>query len=472
KTISGLEKRKEALQRELESIDTELQTHKCIYAQILNDEAPIYRLPHELLTDILITCQEHSRLSSRRVSGSVPFQVAASHVSHRWREIVLGTPLLWNTIDFRVRPTNHVQRRIFSLLEAQLTRSGNCFLDITLDFHVVDGLAPYLTLLGLHSERWRRLSIITRYEQVGDIRVFLQDAKTPVLEHLSLSLGKPQDGSLSPRQRYHDVLPSILPLATERLKFVRLAGLALGNHHPPLTFVTTLHLDGWTRNYMTHDQFQHILLSATSLINLSLNQLCIHFPRDPMDIIRPINLPNLLRLRIRGSCSPISRPLSLMNMPNLQSLFLQCVDTFDSNIVSSSVQTLALEACSFDDAEIGLLLRAFPNVTSLSIDDSVPDIFSMLRPGETESDPWPRLDTLTVRDLLVVDVPPFCDMVFTLGENKRGLEKVLLDRRSRTSLRKRHRLDWLQDIVTVENSDNPEPWPLGLGYEDTHDLLE
>ncbi|KDR79026.1 hypothetical protein GALMADRAFT_1287252 [Galerina marginata CBS 339.88] len=468
-SIISLERKKEALLREIDSVNLELDVQKAQYSRLVNNAALVYRMPNELLTGIFITCLQSMRPSNR--VGVTPFQVSMSHVSHRWREVVLSTPLLWNTIDFRVRPMNHVQRRILSQLHAHLTRSDTCFLDVTLDFHIVDEISPYLNLLAMHSTRWRRLSIVTRYERVDDIRDLLCDANTPILEHLSLSLGKPQDGSLSPRKQYPGVLPSIIPHTGRSLRFVRLAGLALGHLHPPSSSVTTLHLDGWTRNYMTHEQLRKILDATTSLVNLSLNQLYIHHPRDPLEILQPVNLPNLLCLRIRGSCSPISRLLSLMDTPNLRSLSLQNVDTFDSDVLPS-VQSLSLDGCAFDDTELGHLFRSFPSVTFLSIDESLPDIYVMLVSDTTTPKPWPHLETISVRDLQSIDVPHFCHMIFMLQESNEALTKISLDRRSRTVLRTKHRLDWLQERLKVENCDIPGPWPLGLGYEDTHDLLE
>jgi len=473
-TIASLEQRKEALWREIESIDVEVESHKRAYARIVNNDAPVFRLPNELLTEILIICQ-NSPTPRKKAYRCLPLQVTISHVSQRWREVVLETPLFWNTVDFRVRSMAHIQRCILPFLDARLTRSLSCFLDITLDFDIdIDGLQPFFDLLSRHCERWRRLSIISHYSCVDQIHSFLQKARTPILEHLSLSIVEiPREGS-SPRQQYNDVFPSILPSASERLKFVRLAGLSLGNHHPPTSFVTTLHLDGWTRHYMTHKQFQHILQAAPSLINLSLNELCIHFPRDPIEILSPVNLPHLLNLRIRGSCSPIARPLALMSMPNLHSLSLLEIQAFDSDVIPS-VRCLSLEACSIGEIGIEHLFRAFPSVTSLSIDNSVPFIFSMLRPEEEpqiQPEPWARLETMSLRQLEQLDVSRFCDMAFALDEIKRGLRSVFLDRRSREVLRRKHRLDWLRELVPkVENCDEQEPWPLGLGYEDTHDLL-
>ncbi|PPQ77106.1 hypothetical protein CVT25_010801 [Psilocybe cyanescens] len=466
-SIRILERRKEGLLREVDNVNLALDIQKAQYARLLNNQAPVYRLPNELLTSIFTTCQQSLRLSNKPVT---PFQVVISHISHRWREIVLSTPLLWNTINFRVRPMNHVQRHILSQLEAHLTRSNTCFLDITLDFHIVDNISAYLNLLAPESTRWRRLAIITRYEQIYDIHTFLRDAHAPLLEHLSLSLGKPQDGtgSLSPRQQYLTVLPTITPSASS-LTFVRLAGLALGSLHPPTSSVTTLHLDGWTRHFMTYDQFKSILLAATSLINLSLNQLCIHHPRDPLEILQPVDLPHLRNLRIRGAC----RPLSLMNVPQLHSLSLQNVDAFDSDAIPS-VRSLSLDSCALDKIEIDHLFRSFPSVRTLSIDDTLPDIYEKLLPDSNSAipTPWPQLRTILQYELLNVDVPHFCHMVFSLRRTNKKLTKVRLDRRSRTVLRAKLRLDWLQGLLQVENCDDQEPWPLGLGYEDAHDLLQ
>ena len=474
-SINDLELRKHNLLREIDDVNWELGVQSAQYARLLNDDSFVYKLPNELLTRII---SDQRNYSSKQ--GMIPFQVTASHVSHRWRDVVLSTPLLWNTIDFRIRPMNHVQGRILSQLDAYLTRSDACFLDITLDFRIVDDLLSYFDLLAAHSRRWRRLAIVTRYEQVGDFHNLLKNVPTTGFEHLSISLGKSQEVSLSPRKPYTTISPTILLAGCPSLTFVRLAGMALGNLHPPLTTVTTLHLDGWTRNFMTHDQLKTILVDSVSLVNLSLNQLHIHHSRDPLEIIHPVKLPNLQCLRLLGPCSPVSRLLSLMDTPKLLSLSLQDIDTFDSDILPS-VQRLSIDHCALDDLEVAHLFQSFPSVEFLSIDASLPDIYHMLHPGhmllpdldDHKPHPWPRLQTISLRDLKKIDVPDFCGLVFDLLQSdKSPLGKVCLDRKSRTALRAKHRLDWLQERLKVEHCDDSEPWPLDLGYEDTHDLLE
>lgn len=483
-TVEALQLKKEKLLQELEALDLDLRAKKAQYSRLVNEDTLVYRLPNELLTGVFMMCTTNPARTwptSRSCPSPLPFQVVVSHVSHRWRKIALATPLLWNIINFNIRQMNHVQGRVLSQLEANINRSDTCFLDITLDFQIADKLGPYCQLLAKHSQRWRRMSIITRFEQIDDIREMLREVDVPILEHLSLSLGKPQSGTLSPRKQFNSVTPSILS-SVGCLSFLRLAGQALGNLHPPTSLVTTLHLDGWTRHYMTYEQLRIILEGTPSLINLSFNQLCLHHPRDPFLIVQPTTLRHLRCLRIRGPCSPVSRLISLLTMPQLESISLEGVDTFDSHIMQS-VRYLDLNNCSFNEQEIGKLIRSLPLLSNLSIDESMPDIFYTLLPETTELSsnevnmprPWPQLKTITIRDLQSVDVPYFCNMVFNRQSAEEGcspLKNILLDRRSRTVLRSKHRLEWLQHKVLVENANIPASWPPGLKYEDVHDLLE
>ena len=464
-SISSLEQRQEQLLQELDDVSLELRSLQATYARKINEDALIYRLPSEILSTIFMTCQQYGKHLAR----SLPFQVTASHVSGHWRQIVLSTPLLWNDINFHIRPMNHVQGRYLAQLEAHLKHSYTCLLDISLHFHVAENISLYLTLLGRQSTRWRRLSIITRYEPVDDIYTLLHSAHTPHLEHLSLNIGiPPREGVLSLRKQYSHILPTVLLSGAPSLSFVRLAGLALGNLHPPISKVTTLHLDGWTRHYLTQQQFMTVFDSAPAIINLSLNQLCVHHPRDPLEVTSSVRLPDLRYLRIRGPCSPLHRLLSLLDISQLHALSLHNVDIFDSNTLPA-VQSLTLESCAFDEPEIKNLIRSFPSITSLSIDESVPDIFELLDPA---SKAWPQLQTISVRELQWSDISQLCTMIFNRMVSDKPLKQVCLDRRSRTALRTKQRLDWLQKLVQVDNCDLVETWPPGLGYEDGHDLLE
>jgi F-box-like len=464
-SISSLEQRKEQLVQELDNVSLELRSLKAAYARKINEDVLIYRLPSEILSGIFMISQQYGK----HLAKSLPFQVIASHVSGHWRQIVLCTPLLWNDINLHIRPMNHVQGRYLAQLEAYLKYSYTCFLDITLHFHVADNLSSYLKLLGQHSTRWRRLSIITRYEPAGEIYALLHSVHTPRLEHLSLNIGIPAREQ-SPRTQFLCILPTVLSDAPS-LSFVRLAGLALGRLHPPISKVTTLHLDGWTRHYLTQQQFKTIFDSAPGIVNLSLNQLCVYHPRDPLEVVSSVRLPDLRYLRIRGPCSLSYRLLSLLEIPQLYALTLHNVDIFDSTTLPD-VQSLTLDSCAFEEPQIRKLIRLFPSITSLSIDESLPDIFSLLDPNSTASKAWPQLETISVRELQWSDISQLCTMVINRMDGDKPLKQIRLDRRSRTALRTKQRLDLLQKLVRVDNCDFVETWPPGLGYEDGDDLLE
>ena len=487
-SIQRLQLRKETLLLELESLDLDLQSQQAQYSRLVNDDVAVYKLPNELLTTIFMMCANTSTKQwPTAFTRSLPFQVVASHVSHRWRDITLGTPLLWNTFIVRIMKRLNGPHMV-SRLEAHLERSNSCFLDIALDFRVSDDLAVYCRLLAKHSQRWRRLSILTTFEEINHLREMLHGVEVPMLEHLSLILGR--SNTFSPRQQFTSVTPAILAACPPCLSFVRLAGQALGNLHPPTSSITTLHLDGWTRHFITHDQLKVVLEGAPLLINLSLNQLHLNHPRDPFDIADPTTLPFLRALRICGPCSPVSRFMSLLCMPQLESMTLDRLETFDSQVMRT-VRSLNLDCCRFNEQEFSKLIHSFPSISDLSIDESLPEILYALLPGTnnipvsteggttpSQSPPlaWPQLQTIAIRDLQSLDVPNFCKIVFHRqegsDEGSSPLRRILLDRRSRTVLRAKQRLEWLQEKFIVENADIPAPWPMGLQYEDAQDLLE
>lgn len=476
-SIQYLQERRQHLLRQVAELDVEIGIEFAKYTRILNDDAPVYRLPNDLLTHIFLLCQHHSR------KGSIPpFQVIASHVSHRWRTIVITTPLLWNTIAFRI-PYLTIER-VLSQLEAHLERSHRCFLDITLRFVVVSpsDLTRFLSLLAPHASRWRRLSLSTNLNQVQPFEELLSTARTPILEHLSLTVGNYRDetDSGSPRQLYPTMQSTILAPDIP-LSFVRLAGHALGHLHPPLSFVTTLHIDGWTRHYTIYAQLKSVFESAPCLVNLSLNQVYMHHSRDPSTLHQPVTLAHLRQLRLRGPCSTPTRFFALIDAPNLEAFSLHLIDDIDLGGPLPSLRRIEIEQCALDETVLAALMQATPGIVEASIDDCVPDILTLLLPSN-ERRLWPRMHTLALRDLPPADVSFLCNLVYTHKEMRRidaegaeeeivALKKLCLDRRSRTVLRARQRLDWLEQYLTVQHCEAPDPWPLGLGYEDPHDLF-
>jgi hypothetical protein len=85
--------------------------------------------------------------------------------------------------------------------------------------------------------------------------------------------------------------------------------------------------------------------------------------------------------------------------------------------------------------------------------------------------PWTSLHTLTIRDMGASDVARLRIMVHTRITSECAILKLRLDRRTRTTLRKKLCFDWFKEQMTLENCDQPDTWPVGLGYDDPIDYL-
>ena len=183
--------------------------------------------------------------------------------------------MLWNTISFHIRPAKNAFERILFLFDAHLLRSAKCFLDIDLHFYDTQvDLAPYLSRLAVHASRWRRLSIAAYFPQphMDALKELLCTADARVLEHLSLTLG-PSEIERRPRpsvKAYTSMDGTIFTPGAPALTLVRLGGYAIGQMHPPLHLITTLHLDNWTRHYITPNEVARVLASVPHIVNLSL----------------------------------------------------------------------------------------------------------------------------------------------------------------------------------------------------------
>ncbi|KAJ3572558.1 hypothetical protein NP233_g3010 [Leucocoprinus birnbaumii] len=431
-----------------------------MYNTLLNSQASISKLPAELLSNIFLLCQA---VGSPRSYYS--FALAASHVSRHWRTVSLSTPLLWNNIKVSKRALNPLAR-----LEAHLSRSDDCFLDIFI-YTPLQDIQPIMNLITQHSERWRRLTLVTDHDQLTTIQSCLHNSSTPRLEHLSLQIGITQEHN-SPRSRYPGECPAIFSQGAPSLQFLRLGGLALGNLAPPAGSISTLDLDGFERYFMEPSQFVSFLETLPSLVNLSLGQLCIHHPRNPFQITKQVELPLLQSLRICGPCTSPHLALSLLVLPQLNSLILSELESFHSPVFPS-VKELSLDACSFDEGAATNILLAFPSIAELTMDPLVPAICSMMTIPADMMDsrtPWPSLQTLTIREMGSSDVARLSIMVSTRIASECGIRKLRFDRRTRTTLRKKQCFDWLKEQMTLENCDQPDTWPVGLGYDDPLDL--
>jgi len=472
KVVAALQDEETKLSCRYQEVKQALAQARTTHARIHNEQAAVSKLPNEILAEIFHLCQDRWAEMCSRGFGRKPFEIVASQVISIWREVVLSTQLFWSTINLAVCPQSRWWGRELQRLETYLTRSGRHCLDIFM--RVVDSgsFSEFLYPIAAHSFRWRRISFILTHEQhMNDVYRSFYLVEAPTLEHLSLVRVPSSVG-----HRHGTIFEPILTFGTSSLSFVRMSFTGILNVVPPLADVTTLHLDSPTTDMLSPARLQTLLHMAPRLVNLSLTGL--RFVQSSGDA--PIPMPYLRSLRIRNNSTPYHLLLSIITPDHLQSLSLHGVNTFRSATVLSTLQSLTLESCRLPDIEIGDILRAFPAISSLTIDDSVPGIYKLLGvmhlvpPGWSGTLPLqgvllPDLKTLSIRRL-----HPF--LIMTLGYlvyDRRCIHTpfslVRLDAQSEETLRAADVLSELCAIVDIERCEQLEPWPAGLGYHEPND---
>lgn len=148
---------------------------------------PIFRIPPELLAEILLLCVP---LRCRRVSerSSILFP---SQVCHLWRSTALSTPALWTFILFLCRREEDIGREE-EYARVWLSRSGQCPLFIEVD--VGKGRAhakAALQILIPHCTRWKAIDTKSHWL---DPQMWSQVAgKLPLLQSVNLYYEAPHD---------------------------------------------------------------------------------------------------------------------------------------------------------------------------------------------------------------------------------------------------------------------------------------
>ncbi|KAF8633212.1 hypothetical protein AX15_001448 [Amanita polypyramis BW_CC] len=450
-----LAQRRRALLRQLAALDAEIADVQARYDRLSNQTAPILRLASELL--ILVFDYTRARWRS-----TLPFALVASHVCARWRDVALHQPHFWNTIDINIRGLGHRRAVTLHRLQTYLTRSQPFPLDVFISCDTSD---EALDLLLPHASRWRQLCLVTASPVTQYIQHALHRLTVPTLEYLSLRTTHGHDNALQPYSNFPSPLPQILS-STASLSFVRLAGTALWTLQPSLTNIRTLHLEGCRTMHVLPHQFRTLMATMPCLVNLSLSQLSTEPLGGSNDGHSP-TLMSLKRIRICDEDKPSGIPMSLVELPVLESLSLRNVEAFNSTPLPA-VQSIAFESCPLSPNELWDITQAFPTVSSLTMDQSVEALYPLLSFSSGQLK-WPELKTMTVYDLIPVNVQRFCTMVQGRQQAGKPIACIRLNRRSRNVLKNKGRLQWLCEQVLVENYDTEEPWPPGLEFHDPDD---
>ncbi|KAK7044121.1 hypothetical protein VNI00_007838 [Paramarasmius palmivorus] len=465
--LDDLKRRKAKLLTQVEEIDIEIKREQQRHAVLVNEAAPISKLPPELLSNIFLTVYDDDT-SHHLPKSSENFQILASHVCSSWRRVAIGTPLLWSDIHVKVSFTSrkintvsHSLHRLISFLE----RSGTSLFHFTLDVNGAFDMSPFFRHLHAHLYRCYTLFFrITNHPTPVDVLLqHLGHISVPILDSLTVQI---------PRCKLfrHDetqfiiIKPSMFRLGAPALQSLRLTGIA-GPLQPPLGNITTLHLQGTDMGGLSPAQFLAVLENTPLLINLSLDDVFVHMeggvsPDAPASLV-----PHLHSLRVRcpEHCE-LRHLLSLLPLSQLRSVCLSQIETFRP-IEFPNATSLILE-CPISTEDIGNLILAFPLLTSLTLVSNPEVVFVALGfPGEPAW--WPKLTRLCVKDLQKSDVAGFMGMLQRRKAMGTPLEALTIDGRDRMLLRKHWKE--ITELVPSVLEDSTEPWPAGHGYDDADD---
>lgn len=474
--IEDLENKRTHLLCQVTEVEASLRLAQAQYGKVLNQNTFISSLPNEILVKIF---KDGQQLGQRR--SRLPFEILVSHVCSHWREVATGTPSLWTTIHcVTLRAYDNSMKHCAVYLE----RSIPCLLDMRFYLTPPSCSPNVLSLLDMiiaNVGRWRRLSIVSDYEEViRTIFSLFQPLHPPFLEHLSIY---PEHTGDLPYDENNSKLPPIFTGSAPMLSFVRLAGFAMYLSPPPLAAVTTLHLDAIMDEPLSCRRLHFMLSMSPSLTHLSL----LGVPIDAWPSNDPviIEVPTLRSLRIAADTTTVYRVLSAILAPRLESLALRDTadnDTdfdWDASLKFPTLKSLMFSGCRFSEFTCRSFFRAFPTIThftlvNTSFNETLLRLFedpSVLSGLSSSSIPWPGMHTVTVHHLDCTHEALLCALVSTRKRLGRPLIKLRLDSETRIVLKRRGRLGWLQDVVDIERLSSEDPWPLELGYVDEDDIF-
>jgi hypothetical protein len=456
--------------------------------------APILLLPNEVLVLIFGWGQQicdssnfsfpysHFESDADSVAAdsepeSLPsFEVIISHVTSHWRHVAVNASCLWNKIYVSSRSS-------LDKLRTYLERSQTCPLHLRVVLH--ENIITNLALLTPHVNRWRTFSTISNNGARNDaVWAYLHDLAAPELVHVSIHINASKHLELMPNI-VDNPFPQIFTGGAPALSFVRLGCHAMSFFRPPLTSITTLHLDQTAHLSMSYAQFCRIITSSPALTNLSIYGDMIGMQPWPLTA-NSLDMPALRSLRICGIGGHVYSGLLLnISAPGLESLVLKDVQHHDLDRLWDFPQVPkfpALHSLTFCDFECTesmyrKFFHAFPAIThftSLNSSLYTPRALKLIGGLGMEVGarlPWPRLHTLTML-FDFDDEASLVTMVTTRIHLEHPIAKLRLGMAGERNKPRAVRLaQWLRERLHVEGFSGVDPWPGGLQYVDEDDVM-
>jgi hypothetical protein len=424
-------------------------------------------LPPELLVYIFEIAQK-MLLPSEHLFRHLP--LVLGDVSHYWRQVAFGAPMLWSNVDIS-------HPRDLTVLRTHLGRSKDYPIDLhlTYDTALVEQADP--------SEVDQLIGILQpHYFHCRSIRLSSGAYPQATLEMVSLLE--------SMRGGHYPMLQSFLVEGAEmydgietcpilndapNLTNVRLAGLGLSYCRPPLNAVTELHL-AVTISFIPYTDFSTMLRSCELLITLCIYDDLVHpWPSDQS----LIHIPSLRYLRIFGNMMGVSQFLLSISVPDLEELTIAPIVKGDLTILQEDIchntpRFPALKSLTLAPAHphamraLGPASICFPGIELLILPNYYSKYFLLSFMTDDKTAPlWPGLHTLAVRD---IDGRHNQRVLYEFVKERQRLgvplNALYLDS---SSVPRMTQMDWLKDRLLVVEGD---PWRIQCGdafYSDEGD---
>ncbi|KAJ7472056.1 hypothetical protein FB451DRAFT_1471207 [Mycena latifolia] len=271
----------------------------------------VHRLPHDILHDLFILCNDDA-ISS----GIYHFSVVLSHVCSSWRTSALATPTIWRSIYTRTPSSLQECMRVWLYLD----RSDEMCADVSISVFEMPSIpAPEFDLLDSYAHKIRRLSFWCKDPtSFPALLKYLPVAvEFPALEWFHLGVPHGEGAEIvvrrAPSRPSQDVTPLRLPTLMDTS--VRWSTCATTN-------ITHLRINGLARNARpSMESLWHIFAGCKSTLELFEFRGSAPVWEDENSVLEPVVLPRLcmLVLLFLDDLAPLA---GLISAPNLYRLDL------------------------------------------------------------------------------------------------------------------------------------------------------
>lgn len=387
--LTSLDSRMASLLSERELLESRLE-------QAVRLQAPLQRLPNELLASIFVigvldTGDQDSLMLSTLML-----------VCRHWREVATNTPALWSRITVG---THHSLNRA----RLKLDRSKAAPLDIYIDFSprlehgsvTTESVVHTMDLLCPSIWRWRTLQLTVPNRPQAHAALMRCKEQAPILEFLSVRIAHSMQ-----EDHYSTFHLSLFAGHTPRLRSCSFTSFNFGWEIGLVSGLRSLKLGGyWNGHSPSVDVILGILRACPQLEELVLRNMsdvdpdpCAKLDFDSSEHddfteklvrvgdARTIQLPRLKRASFYYSGILRTRTiLSLLSFPALERIDLCFLDNVApvvehlrrQSLTSLPLRHLRIESSFFNEIKLVRLLRRLPALTSLELVD-IEDVSSNL----------------------------------------------------------------------------------------------